>query len=52
MIGTNAVRTPCKFFCSKPSICQVMTILRSKNGQKWAIGGPPIELAKFHSPGY
>ena len=29
-----------------------MTILRSKNGQKWAIGGPPIELVKFPSPGY
>ena len=51
MIGTNVGWTPYKFFCSKASICWDMTILRSKTEQKWAIGDPPIELAKLHSSG-
>ena len=49
MKGTNAGRTFCNFFCLKPSICRVRTIFRSENGPKWSIGGPPIELAKYHS---
>ena len=46
------VELPSIFGCLETSVCWVMTIFRSENGPKWAMGDPLIEQVKFPSFGY